>query len=416
MTTTISINRLLRSCRESLSAIIRQLRPADNAEWTALVVMLCFFGVVSGMVCTAIRPTELGMMGYDTAGHLTVDDMMISSRNMLSWNMRHPLFRLLYLPVILINELLFLLGVNITWPLFLATSVVLVSLSGLFTFKTLRALGLSTVPAALLLALFCSFAHTMMLSFQVDSFVVSMFVGSAMLLLFTTKVHNRLSDNMLLLGMAGATSTNFVKFAFYQILEERDVKATAKRFLMSIPLSCILFALTLPDLVSRLVHRPRGLMYAVMGDSLSFKGSELDKWRLFVENFISEPLLFHHTTGILYSHETTLLPPYPTPWYYLPVAVIVATVVVSVIVNCRRRIIQLFICCFGFDLLMHFAVGYGMDEAQLFCGHWLFFIPVVMGLLLSRCKSVVYWLFSAAVLMTASFLCYVNISGIVHSL
>lgn len=375
--------------RQHLSDIWIIMKPDNPSEQRVFLLLLIYFAAIATAFCIIVVPRglPLGMLGYDTAGHLTYEPMMISTNNILSWNLRHPLYRLLFLPVILINEGLLHAGIDITWPLFLATSTWCMSCSGLFIFKTLRTLGLSITNALLMIPLYCSLAHIIMLSIQVDSFVLSLFFCSAMTLLYVRRFHNKLTDNLLFLGIAGTTSTNFIKFAIYQLLEERSFKKAFIRFIQSIGVFCVLFALSFPNLVTRLIERPRGFLYAVMGDSFNFQGSDTSKWQLFIDNFLSDPILFHHTTGIIYSHDTIQLPAYPSAWFYVPIAVIFLLVLSSVIVNWRKPVIQLFCCCFIFDLFMHFGIGYGMEEGQLFCGHWLFFIPVVAGLTTNFNKS-----------------------------
>lgn len=376
--------------RQHLSDIWNVLKPNNFSEQCIFLLLLIYFATIVTGFCFIVLPKDLplGMLGYDTAGHLTYKPMMISTDNILNWNIRHPLYRMFFLPVIFINEGLLHVGINITWPLFLATTTLFMSCSGLFIFKTLRTLGLSIAKASLLTLLYCSFAHTLMLSIQVDSFVLSMFFFSAMTLIFVRRYHNKLTDNLLFLGIAGTTSTNFIKFAIYQLLEEHSIKKSFIRFIQSIGIFCVLFVLIFPDLVIRLIERPRGFLYAVMGDSFNFQGTDTNKWKLFIDNFLSDPLLFHHTTGIIHSHDTIHLPSYPSVWFYIPIAIIFLLVLISVIVNWHKPVIHLFCCCFGFDLFMHFGIGYGIEEGQLFCGHWLFFIPIVIGLLTTHDKGI----------------------------
>ena len=396
--------------RQHLSSVWNMLKLNNLSEQRVFILLLIFFAAMATAFCFIVLPKDLplGMLGYDTAGHLTYKPMMISTDNILNWNIRHPLYRLFFLPVIFINEGLLHIGINITWPLFLATSTWFMSCSGLFIFKTLRTLGLSIANASLMIILYCCFAHIIMLSIQVDSFVLSMFFCSAMTLLYVRHFHNKLTDNLLFLGIAGTTSTNFVKFAIYQLLEERSFKKSIIRFIQSIGVFCVLFALTFPNLVTRLIERPRGFLYAIMGDSFNFQGSDTSRWQLFIDNFLSDPILFHHTTGIIYSHETIHLPSYPFAWFYLPIAFIYLLILTSVITNWRKPVIHLFCCCFGFDVFMHFGIGYGMEEGQLFCGHWLFFIPIVIGLLTNMHKSIEKTI-QAFIMAIALFLLVTNI-------
>ena len=376
--------------RQHLSNIWNMLKPSSLSERCVFILLLIYFTAIATTFCLIVLPKDLplDMLGYDTAGHLTYKPMMISTDHILNWNIRHPLYRMFFLPVIFINEGLLYVDINITWPLFLATTTWFMSCSGLFVFKTLRALGLSIANASIMILLYCCFAHIIMLSIQVDSFILSMFFCSAMTLLYVRSFHNKLTDNLLFLGIAGTTSTNFAKFAIYQLLEEHSIKKFFFRFIQSTGIFCVLFVLTFPNLVTRLIERPRGFLYAVMGDSFNFQGTDINKWQLLIDNFLSDPLLFHHTTGIIHSHDTIQLPSYPSVWFYLPIAIIFLLVLISVIVNWRKPIIHLFCSCFSFDMFMHFGIGYGIEEGQLFCGHWLFFIPIIIGLLTTQDKGI----------------------------
>lgn len=404
----------MKSIYNQLCAFLRILYPSNKPERFVLIGLLLYFCSISIPFCLSVQPEQLGMLGYDTAGHLTVPSMKISLENCLSWNLRHPLYRLMYLPFIIINEGLLLIGIDITWPLFASSTIILMSLSGLFIFKALRLLCLSIRDSIILLVMFCSFAHTIMLGIQVDSFNMSMFWGSMMVLLFVSGTHNSFTDNLLFLGFAGTTSTNFIKVVFYHLIEERSIKHTFKRIIKSVPLFCILFVLTIPNLCSRIAERPRGLLYAIIGDSFSFLGTDVNKWQLFIDNFLCDPILFHHTDGIIYSHETTHLPPYPTPLFYIPITIIFMMVVISIIQNHRHHLIQFFCCSFGFDILMHFGIGYGMEEAQLFCGHWLFFLPILLGMFIKNLSTNKY--LTTLIALVTMFLLIYNIFCYYYSL
>ena len=376
------------SIKKSFIDIWQILKPSSNDEKYIFLSLFFYFTIIATVFCVFVLPPKqsLGMLGYDTEGHLTYEPMMISANNMLKWNLRHPLYRLFFLPIILINEGFLACGVNITWELFLGTSTILMSCSGLFIYKTLRAINNSIIEAIILLLLFCSFAHVIMLSFQVDSFVMSMFFCSIMLLLFVKKSHNQLSDILLFLGITGTTSTNCIKYAFYIWIEEHSLKRAFIRFSRSTFIFCILFSFTFVNLIFRLIERPRGFLYAIIGDSLNFQGTSISKWHLFISNFLSEPLLFHHTKGIIYSQETTILPEYPSMFYYIPIIIITLLVTYSIFNNRHNTIIQFICCCFVFDLFMHFGIGYGIEEAQLFCGHWIFYIPIIIGIQIVKMK------------------------------
>ena len=378
-------------------------KPADYDELRIFMLLFSYFSVFTISFCLVAIPKDipLGMLGYDTVGYLIFEHGQLSPGYILSWNLRHPLYKVFLLPIILLNEGLLSLGIHLTWPIFLTSTTFMMSCCGLFIYKTLRTLDIDIRSSYYLLLLYCSFAHTIMLSIQVDSFVMSMFFCSAMTLLFVTKAHNKLSDNILFLGITGTTSTNFIKFLFYQILEERSCKKTLQRFALSIIFFSCLFAFTIRNLIFRLTEFQNDYLYAIVGDTLSYRGSDLSRWTLFIENYISEPIVFHHTTGILFSNETIHLPSYSSQLLYIPIIIIYTLVLFSIILNRNNQIIHLFCLCFGFDLFMHFGIGYGLEEGQLFCGHWIFFIPIVIGVLLKEYPS------AKLIVMSFTIICFI---------
>ncbi len=407
----------LKIIQKSALEIWYVMKPTTVGEQRVFILLFLFFAIIATLFCIAVLPndTPLGLLGYDTGKYLISEAGIISPGFILAWNLRHPLYRLFLLPVTLLNEGLLLLGINLAWPLYLLTSTFMMSCSGLFIFKTLRAIKVDDKASYLLLLLFCSFAHTIMLSIQVDSFVMSMFFCSAMTLLFVRKIHNRLSDNILFLGIVGTTSTNFVKFLFYQLMEEHSFKKAICRFILSIFFFACLFSLTFRSLLFRLIEYPNDFLYAILGDTLHYQVSNLNRLHFFIVNFISEPIIFHHSTGIIYSFETVCLPPYSSHFFYIPIFLIYSLVIISIILNRKQPIIHMFCLCFGFDLFIHFGIGYGMNEGQLFCGHWLFFIPIIIGVLFKQYPSIKRILIP---IMTLCFilLMYINIMKFVISI
>ena len=404
--------------RLSTNKLRRLQLPSSAYEWGILVFLLCYFVAIASAFVLVVIPGDapIGIMGYDTMGHLTYEPMRLSVANAFEWNIRHPLFRMLCLPFAIVDEFFGIAGVKATWAVFMTATVLLMSLSGLFVFKSLRLLGLSKTISTILLITFCSFAHVIMLGFQVESFVLSLFFGSMMVLLLLNKYHDTITDSLLFVGMAGTTSTNMFKFLFYLLVEEKQCKPLTVRLLKSLPLFCLMLVLTLPSLFLRLANHPRGYLYAITGDSFSFTGSTQSKWHLFTTNFLSEPFLFHYTNGIIHSQDSTNLPVYLYSWYWLPVLLLLLLVIISVIKHFRHDVVKLFCLCFCFDVFMHFVVGYGMEEAQLFSGHWLFFIPVQLGVLIASLGGLLQKIVVATVSICTLFFATLNLYHLVLSL
>ena len=82
-------------------------------------------------------------------------------------------------------------------------------------------------------------------------------------------------DNILFLGLTGTTSTNMIKIGIYQLIEEKRLGKAMKRFLFSVPLFILVWLVTLPDLYYSFSLK-RGLIYAVIRDTLKYTGTTLD--------------------------------------------------------------------------------------------------------------------------------------------
>lgn len=409
--------RFLHDIHISINTLLSELKPGNKEEYCVLIGCFLYFSLILLLLITVSFPKGefMELMGYDTDIRFSTSPIMMSLGEMCKWNIRHPLYTFFYFPVILLNELLLYFDIDVTRPLFMFVSVFIMGYSCLLLYKILRFIRLSITTSLVLLCLFCSFAHVILLGFQVDSFVMSMFFLLLMTLLFVKQENCMLTDNILFMGLTGTTSTNMIKFGMYLLMEEKRLGETMKRFLFSVPLFILVSLVTLPDLYYRLSLK-RGLIYAFIGDTLKYTGSTLDKCQLFIENFISEPILFHNTTGIVFSQETIHLPSYPSIWCFIPVFIIFSLVLMSVIVCFKEKVVRLFCIYWGIDLVIHFGVGYGIEEAQLFCGHWLYFLPILIGLLVVHSKTMLQNMIIGIVTIVAGSLMVYNLNCFIHSL
>ena len=391
--------------------------PECKQEWFVFCGAIVYYAIILCLlICVSFPKGEfMEFLGYDTDIRFSTDPIMMSSENLLKWSVRHPLYTSFYFPIIFVNELLLKLGWNITRPLFMSSSVIVMGFSYLFLYKILRTIKLENRECLALLCLFGSFAHIILLGIQVDSFVITMFLLLLMILLFCRHHHNFLTDNLLFLGLTGTTSTSFIKFAIYQFLEEKSIRITFKRFIQSTLFFVITLFLTIPDLLFRLSLK-RGLIYAFIGDTLQYTGSRIDKCHLFIDNFLSEPILYHDKTGIVFSPETINLPSYPYPFFYLPVAILFFFTLLSVIINRKQMLTWLFCLCFTTDIIIHFGICYGIEEAQLFCGHWIFYLPIMIGLFIKHLAQKKAELITFVIMIVAFFIWVYNISCFIRSL
>lgn len=330
---------------------------------------------------------QVGMMGYDTGGYIEYPPMMLNFENIFHWNLRHPILALFYLPAILFDSILSPFDINIRWILFILNTDIYMAFSVTLLYRLLQILNVDTFISIMSVLLFCSFAYVILFSIQVESFVVSMFFLLLMLNVYICNKNNKITDNILFLGLAGATSTNGLKLFISYAFQAKSLKEYFSRCMTSVILFAILILPSLYNLFERIFIMHQSVKYVLLGDSLNYRGSDFSKLYLFFTNFLSEPLLFHNINGIIYSKESILLSSYESFVPYFIICTIFLFFVTSIIWFRKERIAKIFFATFFFDIFMHFIVGYGIEEGQLFCAHWFFYIPIFIALLCNKLKQ-----------------------------
>ena len=53
----------------------------------------------------------------------------------------------------------------------------------------------------------------------------------------------------------------------------------------------------------------------------------------------------------------------------------------------RQRFLWLALSFFGFDLLLHVILGFGINEVYIMGAHWLFVLPLAMGYAFKACAE-----------------------------
>lgn len=384
------------------------LCPSNRTEQKVLLFSFVYFMLlVAYYLCFVPFSRDLGMMGYDSPIYILNYTKDLDVWKVFGWNIRHPLFNLFYLPVICINEVLLLLNIDISLLLFLLPTTVMMSLTVLMIFKILRAEGLSVFYTLVCVAFFCSLAHVMFLSLMVESFVMTLFL-TLLLVSYSIRrdIKSTAADNLLLMGVAGATLTNAAKVFSVFLLQDGKLKSKLIRIIKSVFLFCGCLMIVFPGLVARFIENKYGWRFSVFGDSFGYTGTSMDKSVLLVDNFLSEPFLFHHANAV-YTDESTQITPYPHMWMYAIVIIILLLMLVSAIINFKCHIARLFGVFWGIDVFVAFGIGYGVQQCHLVSGHWLGFVPLMLGLLLVNVhKWYIKWVTGGLILTTMFFLVY----------
>ena len=117
---------------------------------------------------------------------------------------------------------------------------------------------------------------------------------------------------------------------------------------------------------------------------------------------ISTPL-----TQQLVGKEVVLRPSeYLHSWNNAVIMFLLFLVAASALLNLKNKYVQLLLMYLSIDFVIHFIIRYGMNEAILFGGHWMFAVPILLGWLYTRLPVRMYrildWVIIGFFVLTAT--------------
>lgn len=381
--------------------------------------LLCALGVwaLLSVLALYIYSTGLLMPHGDVIGaYLGYDNYYRFTTRGGAWDVSHPLITPLYL----INRVLLvpLLGEGSALIGILLASALLMAIAVAGCCGYLRhVVQLDTRRSLLLSALLLSTFTVMTLSFTVESYPLSMalLVLSLLCLSSQLKQEKRLSgwhvtQWSLLLG--GVTLTNFAKpLSLLLLSKEESLWQRVRKALLP---TLLLLALVV---VVGCFYQQRGasqgaeepMLTAQVNDLLRFQTRSAD----LVPDFFGHPLLISDLEMRELHGETVLRPTPYACWamQLLPWGVVL--LLLSMIWVGRRDPLAWAIPLYlAVDVAVHLIGGYGLDEAVIFGGHWVFLVPMALGWLYHVVPKQAYRYMDLALLLLSIYICTHNLSVI----
>lgn len=397
---------------EGIETFVRLLLPRDRNEKHVLCGSIVYYYVLMA-IFLFFRNDSLPyvIMGYDTIHNSEI----YSFCGIFLWNIRHVLFNLFYIPVLPINWLFTHSISAVEYTAYILPTPILFALSNMLIFRIVALYG-SDRAARLSVLLFSSFSHVMLLSVQFETFPLSM-LFLLISVLYINERQNVWQDNILFAILTGTTTTNGVKLFIAWLWEKGKFGTYVKRCAKSTILFLIL--LLIPLFMLRHYIQKEGFdMNYILTHSNS---SDYDTVKALVDNFFSEPIFFHNLNAIFYdpriTNECSVMYPYVT--IFIPVCIVIIYLFASagIFMNTKKKLVRVMASYILVDLFILLVLGYGKSEAQLFSLHWIWMLPISIGLLLNVQKSLaVRRILSVIVVLISTFcLCY-NITVFVTSL
>lgn len=361
--------------------------PHGKCEINVLAISLIWFLCFSLYFASNVDFSDMTeLMGYDSKFYIGGDYPKLMLSKILSWNLRHPIFVIINYPLLIID---FFLPGNLHVTLFALFSSILFSFSNLFIYKICKNLNIEQSNRILSIILYSTFGHIILLSGQAETFVYTITFCLLMILLASKKRSNIVSDNIIFAILTGVTLTNCIYFFIIKLWEnagafKKSMMTTIKSSFLFIPL----FGLTFLGLVYRIIFKHIPIKDAILNDTYKFIHSDINLLDVTWKHYFAEPFLFHYTDQVVLTQNAEVLPDYPFTIYNLIILfVLIFALVWGGLFNYKTVISKICASFFLYNIIIHFVCGYGNNELQLFCGHWIFFIPILVAMGLNSLKK-----------------------------
>jgi len=408
----------------SLSGLLfNAVCPSGRVEWGLFSFFILFYAGCGLFVlfCTGLTDLQDGVsgsyLGYDNFNHFRTRGGGL--------DISHPFFNLFhFLKYVVLLPFFALFGTKGAFVFCILLMNLTVSSALLALFKYLkRVVGLPFFRS-LLLTVFCGcFFTVMVLSFTPETYPFSFLFLMVSLFLLSTgyQADGRFSGSTALFCgflCGGVTITNVVKPLSALLLNSGRFKEKAVKILklFLLFLLCVAVVTLFYSVKAHIEDEdfPLGVLYGasdyILYDRNFAKQAFMDYW--------SSSMLVTPLTQQTFLTETVLRPTvYPHIWQYLFPASLLVLFLLSLFLNRKNRLVQLIALFVLVDVLVHFVFRYGIYEAIIFGGHWLFLVPVALGWLYTRLATkpkVVFLLDIYLVLFTAA-LFLNNVSEILTS-
>lgn len=381
------------------------------------VELLCALGAWALLSVLALYIYSTGLLtphGDAIGAYLGYDNYFRFTTSGGAWDVIHPLITPLYL----INRVLLgpLLGEGGALVVMLLGSALLMALAVAGCCGYLRrVVQLGTGRSLLLSGLLLSTFTVMTLSFTVESYPLSMalLVLSLLCLSGQLKQEKRLSGwhaTLWSLVLGGVTLTNFAKpLSLLLLSKEESLWQRVRKVLLPTLLLLALVVAVGYFYQQRGAGTEEPMLTAQVNDLLRFQTRSADM----VPDFFGHPLLISDLEMRELHGETVLRPTPYACWAMklLPWGVVLLLLSMIWVGRCYPLAwaIPLYLAV---DVAVHLIGGYGLDEAIIFGGHWVFLVPLALGWLYRVIPRQAYRYMDLALLLLSIYMCAYNLSTI----
>lgn len=364
---------------------------AEAAPFVLLWAAYFAFGLwLRGQIPIDLERGELHGFDYNAHGRLFSDYRLI-----LFTRFRHPLFGWLMSPIPLLLQPVARISFVAFWACLSAIFSAIVTACVWLVFRiAARIEGVGRIRAAVCAGAFASFGYMRYLAAGPESFAVSMLLALVVLWWglhspfaqdgfapgFRRKL-DRSAWGVLFFLSGGITITQGVKTAVAYVVSRKMTKRTWFAICggaAALALAGALFYVVKLVLLGGGGRTIGGGVEELLA-SIPHGLSWAQRLRM-LEMFFCEPLIPH---GAPYS-ASKLTAGYASWWQYAACAAIYALAAVGAWRGRRTLLVRIIAATFAVDAAIHFAFFWGMQEAQIYCGHWFYALPLLIAQAIAR--------------------------------
>jgi len=292
-----------------------------------------------------------------------------------NYGFRHPLLSVFFLPVnllVYITQLLNFGALPLHYLVCMLFYNLIAALSVTIIYKyCVQLIKNSKIQALILCIVYALCAHVLLLSFVPETFQFSL-LGLLLVVYITTdsmlnqKKIPLLTNVLLFVYAAGTTLTNGIKCTIAQLFQQGSFKDKRKSIIWSAGITVLLIG------ISFLVNLFWGKIPANNVVDFMFSSQA----HIISEMFF-EPVLFHNHNSLWGTGQGIFT--YSSMFPIIVNCIFYAIVVCAIFVTIRKRAALFLLSVFGVDIFIHLICGFGIADLYIYCLHWLFIFPLLIG-------------------------------------
>ena len=375
------MKKILKQIKDGLLPILDILIPRNKDEkWIfgiSFFIYVCLSVLFFNKYGSDFPDEEI--LNYDI-GNWTERYSVIQSLFPFYGGVRHPLLMPILYPLIILGYAIRLLSgelaLHILFIMFFFNMIAASSITTIYKY-CVNLIRISKTQTLILCVFFALFAHILLLSFIPETFQLSM-LGLLIVVYLTTDslLNNKkiplITNIILFVYVSGITLSNGAKCVIAQLFQKDNFKNKRKTILLSgLITSVLIFFSFLLSYIASLIYFGE---WRLQGGTLIYLFS--GQVNLISEMFF-EPIIFHLSS--LWGYTANAIFTYNTIFPTIVNLVLYAVIICAALVNIKKKAVLLLLLFFGIDVLIHIICGFGIADPYIYCLHWLFIFPLLIG-------------------------------------